>query len=183
MDRAASVLTQIDLVGIRLQDLVLAVSPLQQEGHVSLLELAFEGTIGVQIKILDQLLGQGAGALDHRSSLKVAVGGAQDAFRIHAEVMLEIPVLDRHQGFDQEVGEILAAHQHPVFVMSGIDAGDEHGIEPDQRRIGTAIGILQGGNPLIGDLDIEMAGGFLAVPKTEGTSLHQKMVAFAPIGS
>jgi hypothetical protein len=141
VDGTAAILAQIDLVGIGLEDLVLAVVQLQQDGHVGFLDLALECAIGGEIEILDQLLGQGTGTLDHGTGLKVAHHSAQDALGIDARVTLEVAILDRHQCLDQKLGQVLTAHQDPVLIVGRIDAGDQHGVQPHQGRISTAIGV------------------------------------------
>ena len=183
MNGAASVLSEIDLVGVGLQDLVLAVAAFEQEGHQRLLELALQGAVGGQIEILDQLLGQGAGAFDHGARLIIAVGGTQDAFRVHPEVAVEVAILDRLECLGQQIGQILAPQQHPILVVGRIDAGDQHGVEPDQRGIRTAVGVLQRGDAVVGELDVEVPARLLAVPEAEGAGPDLEMLALALVGA
>jgi hypothetical protein len=104
MNAAAAVLPQVDLVGIGGQDLVLVVAPVQQQGHVGLVELALQRALLGQIEVLDQLLRQRAGTLHGAPGHQVLVGGTGDALGIDAVVLVELAVLDRQQGLDQRGG-------------------------------------------------------------------------------
>ena len=71
MDRARPVLAEIDLVDIGLEDLLLAVTQLQQERHECLADLAPQCALGIEIKVFDELLGQGAAALPNLARTQV----------------------------------------------------------------------------------------------------------------
>ena len=83
MDRPPPILPEKDLIGIGGQDLVLAVMDLQQQGHDQLIELALQGALVIQEKILHQLLGQGAAALYHLAGTDIGKHGPQNSQRIN----------------------------------------------------------------------------------------------------
>ena len=83
---------EIDLVQVKLEDLVLRIGALNAEGEQRLLDLALERAFVGQEKVLGDLLRDRRGALDVLVALHEHEGRAQDAFRIDAGVMVEILV-------------------------------------------------------------------------------------------
>ena len=106
VDRAAGILPEKDLVQIGFEDLVLAVVHLEQQRHQHLVRLARQRAFGSQEKILHQLLGQRAAALDALPGDGL-VQRARDAARIDAPVRIEFPVFGRDQRVDQQLGNLV----------------------------------------------------------------------------
>ena len=74
---------------------------LQPDGEHRLLDLALEGLVLRQEDQPGELLGDGRAALAGAAGLGVAPHGAGQAPDVHAPVVVEAPVLDRHQGLGQ----------------------------------------------------------------------------------
>ena len=132
MDRPPALLAEEDLVRIGLQDLVLAVARIHDQGHQCLVELAPQGTFGGQDEILDQLLGQGAPALHRSARLDVGPECPCNTANIDATMLEETPVLDRQKAVDQIVGQVGALYQHAILVVRGVDAADQGRFQPQQ---------------------------------------------------
>ena len=73
--------------------------------------------------LLDQLLGDGGAALDHRPRQHVAEQGPGGALDVQAAVLVEARVLDVDQGLQHHRGDLLGRHGHPVVP-----------VEPGDRR-------------------------------------------------
>ena len=90
---------EIDPVQVELEDLVLGVVALQPERQDRLLDLARGGALLGQEQVLGELLGQRRAALrDAAPRVRLLHDRAGDADRVDAEMLVEAPVLDRHEG-------------------------------------------------------------------------------------
>ena len=94
--------------------------PFQQQGHQGLVELAPERPVTVEKQVLDQLLGQGAAALDDASGTQVGQGGAQHRARINTWVPREMAVLHRQKPQQQRLGHFRKSHQDSVLAVRAI---------------------------------------------------------------
>ena len=83
----------VDLVEIALEQAGLLEAQLEEDRKERLAQLAQESPLVSQIKVLDQLLGQGAAALDHFTATQVDPSGAQNAAGREAGVLEEGGVL------------------------------------------------------------------------------------------
>ncbi|EGW53564.1 hypothetical protein TevJSym_az00450 [endosymbiont of Tevnia jerichonana (vent Tica)] len=124
VDRPATLLTEVDLIGIGFEDLILAVVILQQQRHQRLVELAGEAALLAEEEVLHQLLSQGATALYHPAGAQVAPEGAGDADRIDTEVGVEVTVLHRDQCRHQLLRQLSPLHQDAVFAVGRMQAAD-----------------------------------------------------------
>ncbi len=182
VDGPLTILAERDLVGIGLQDLILAVMQVEQNGHHGLGELARQGALVGQVEVLDQLLGQGAAALDHPAGPQIAPHGADDGPGIHPPVAVKVPILYRQQGFEHERRQIRTPDQDPVLVVGGVNARDQHRVEAHQVRIDATGGVFEPGHPAVLDPDVQDAFGLGAVPETEGPGVYQEEVLPAGVG-
>ena len=132
VDRAVTVLAQVNLVHIGLEYFLLGVVHFQQLGHDHFRELAAQGALGRQEKILHQLLGQGAAALQ-AGATQGCHQGARHAAGIDAMMGIELPVFDRNQALDQNRRHLVQFHQRAILVVRRIDAADQQGVEPRKR--------------------------------------------------
>lgn len=87
----------IDAVEIERQDFVLAVAAFQPEGDERLLRLAPERAVGIEVKVLGELLGDRRSALDESARAQVRPHRPQDAARVDAVMLVEAPVLRRQK--------------------------------------------------------------------------------------
>src|SRR5947209_20598668 len=85
VDGAVAVLAEVDLVEIRLEDLVLLVVDLQQHRHHQLGDLALERALRAEEEVLHQLLREGAPALEPPQADEVQ-RGPSDAAKVEAVV-------------------------------------------------------------------------------------------------
>ena len=94
---------EVDGIEVELEDLILGAAGLDIEGQHKLLSLAAEGALVGEEQVLDELLGDGAGALLNLTVLQVDEGGAHDAFHVEAVMGVKAVILDGDDG----VGEII----------------------------------------------------------------------------
>ena len=83
---------EIDLVEIKLENLVLGIGRFDAEGDERFTNLAFDRALVADEKVLGDLLGDGRGALHMAAALGEHRHGAHHAFRIDADVVVEILV-------------------------------------------------------------------------------------------
>src|SRR5271167_2455531 len=85
---------QAYLVAIHGEDLRLGELALNLDGEQQLLEFPSEALLGRQEKYAAELHGQGAGSLSLAPLENVRDASAQDTDHVHADVVLEMAVLD-----------------------------------------------------------------------------------------
>ena len=95
VDRPAAILTKINGVAIRFENVILAIARVNQDRHQNLVDLALEGALIAQEQILDQLLGQGAAALHRAPGAQIGHHRPEDALGIDAGVLEKRTVLHR----------------------------------------------------------------------------------------
>src|SRR5690606_26653028 len=117
---------QVDFVQVRFEDLRLAVLSLDLDGPERLLQLAGEGALVGEKRVLGQLLGDGAAALQEavvaEKPADVGHHGPEDGPQVDAEVLVEAGIFNRDDGVPQVAGDLFQAHRDPVFpVQPGDD--------------------------------------------------------------
>ena len=115
---AVALLSQIDGVEIHLQDLFLGVGLFKLQRRENLQHLALDGDIVVIRDVLDKLLSQ-RGATLHITTGKHIDHRTCGALPVHAVVLPEALVLDRHCGIDQILRDLVIGH--PDTVLPGIE--------------------------------------------------------------
>jgi uncharacterized protein len=175
VNRAVPGLPQEDLVQVGLQDLLLGVAVLQQDGHHRLVELALQALLVGQVEVLHQLLGQGAAALHGAPGTQVGPGRAQDADRIHAPVGEEAPVLGGEQRRDEPRRHVGQRHQDAVLPVRGVDAADQHRLDPHQ--VHAAALVPEVGDHAAGHPYPYRARGLGPVAEDEGPGVQGHLVA------
>ncbi len=98
VDRSAAVLTEIDLVEVRLENLALRITKRDPYGDRHLSQLPRERALRRQVDVLHELLGQGAAAFDHASFARVFDGRARDPDRVDAGMKRETAILGHEHG-------------------------------------------------------------------------------------
>ncbi|EKD35074.1 MAG: hypothetical protein ACD_75C02067G0001, partial [uncultured bacterium] len=141
MDRPAAVLTEKYLVDIGREDLVFGVVVFEQESHDRLLDLARQVPFAVEEQVLDQLLGQGAAALDGLARTDIGRERPENAKRGDTVMGVEIPVLDGEERPHQQFGDFLPGEQDPVFMDQRMKAADPRRIELGK---GKTAAVLEG---------------------------------------
>src|SRR5690606_23308911 len=93
VDRPPAVLAEVDLVQVRLEDLLLRVAQLEADREHRLARLAPPGAFGREVDVLHQLLRERAAALDHPAAARVLERGGRGADRIDPGMPEEAAVL------------------------------------------------------------------------------------------
>ena len=174
VDGPLAVLAKEHFVGIGFQDFVLAVAGIEYDGHEGFVEFAPQAALGGEEEILHQLLGEGAAPLHRLPGLDVGHHGPGDAQGIDPVMMKEIPVLGGQQGGHQVIGQIFPAHQHPVFLVGGIDGADLWRLQAQDIQIPARGGILEGGHGAVADAQAHAAGRLLAIPEQKIPGLENE---------
>ena len=125
---------EVDAVEIEFEDLILRIPALEPQRQDRLLDLARQRALLGQEQVLRQLLGQRRAALDAAPADHVAHEGARDAEGIDADMVVEPPVLDRHESLRQIGRQV----DQPDGGAAGVAAiGDERAVvgqDGDVRR-------------------------------------------------
>ena len=132
--------SQVELVAVHGQDFTLGVALLQLDGQDHLLELAPDGLFGVQVESFNELLADGAAALQlvgRKYEPDVLFEGPQHAQEIDPVVVVETRVFGRDNGVFQVVGDIGQGDLDPLFqrvlthhrAVVGIDIRDDPRLE------------------------------------------------------
>ena len=88
-------MTVVNGIQIELEDLFLAIIPLQLDGERQLFDLAGHGAVIREEDVFHGLLGDGAAALERLSSEIVRESSARDADEVHRAVLIEAAVFGR----------------------------------------------------------------------------------------
>ena len=116
---AVGVFTQVDLVEVDGEDLVLGVVLLHPVGQDGFLHLAGVTALGGKQQLFDELLGDGAAALALPTLAEVVDGRAQNGHRVHAHMLVEAVVLGRQKGHGQIARHVLEADDVTFFMVQG----------------------------------------------------------------
>jgi hypothetical protein len=113
-----SALTEVDLVQVRGEDLVLVPLALELVGQRRLAELLEDGSaaLGGQ-RVLHELLGDSGGSLRGAGTRDVLHDRAADPHEVDAAVLVEALVLDRDGGLLHDRGDVLGADQDAAAVV------------------------------------------------------------------
>jgi len=180
VDGPVAVLTQVDLVEIGLQDLVLLVAPFQQQGHDGLVELAPQGPILGEEVVLHQLLGKRAATLHRASGAQVGPGGAGDGGEVQAVVLVELAVLHGDQRADQQGRHLVQTHQDPVLAVARVDVGDQGRLQAHQGGGAAGLQFRHGGHPAVTQVHAQAPGRLDAVGKGEAPGAEDQAPALLP---
>ena len=106
--------TKIDIIEVPCEDLVLAELKLQPEGDDGFLDLPLPSPVPLQIENLDQLLGDGAAALNHLAGAKVSIERSSNAHQIDARMLVEAAILSNQYRLNQVGWKILFLRVRPL---------------------------------------------------------------------
>jgi len=124
VDRVAAALTEVDFVGVHLEDLLLVETVLELEGDKNFDELALDAFFRGEEEIFRELLGEGGTAAGFVMGDEIREGAFRDAEVVDAAVSEEIPVFDgrdglHHAGRDFLIGDEAALGAVLVFGEGG----------------------------------------------------------------
>ena len=125
---------EIDAVKIELEDLRLGEFALQPDREHRLLQLAVNGALLRQKKILRQLLRDGGGALGHAAVQDIGDERARDAVRIDAVMLIEAAVLDGDEGFRHVARQIFQGQHGAAVIAAGGERAAMHVDDLDRGR-------------------------------------------------
>ena len=146
-DRHGAALPEVDLVEVGLEDLLLAVLRVEDDGEERLDGLPPKGPLGGQEEVLDELLGQRARS-PHRSAAHQALeDGSDEPLRGEARVREEVPVLRRQDRVDDDLRHLGEADERPVLHLLVEDGTDDFRLEDDVRERGSVGLALEAGDP------------------------------------
>ena len=106
---------EVHRVQVGFQDLVLVHHRLQAQGQQRFPGLAGQGLFPAQVGQLDQLLGDGAGALAVVPAFQVLGQSAADAVEVHPMVLVKAGILGGHKGLPYPQGHLLQGYRLPVL--------------------------------------------------------------------
>ncbi len=129
MHLGRSPLAQVDLVEIRLQNLLLGVTGLNHQGHHRFPQLAPQGSFRGEKEILDQLLGQSAGPLLHVPGLDIRQESPHHPPQINPVVVLETLVLHGIDCAHQMRGNRFDLDQLALLTIFPEKSADRLGLE------------------------------------------------------
>ena len=166
VNRAPSLLAEVDLVQVRLEQLLLGVMQVEQYRHEGLGALAPQRPFGGEEEVLGELLGQGTAALYDAAGTQVRPPRPRDGEEGDSVMLEEAVIFHRHQARDQHRRRLRQPEHHPILMVTGIDAADEGRVQPGERR-GTPIrGERPHDAPRI-ELDADPAGRLDGIPESE----------------
>ena len=127
---------EIDAVEIKLEDLVLGVFAFEPKRQDRLLDLSRGGALLGQEEVFGKLLGERRAALGEAAMGQVAEDSARNADRIDAEMVVEAPVLDRHEGLGQ-IGRQLLEVDRAAAGLAAV--GEERPVAGENGDVGRAL--------------------------------------------
>ena len=181
VDRPPPFLAEIHLVEIHLEQLLLGVAGVQQQGHDRLGELARQRTFGREKEVLRELLGERAPPLHDGRRAHVRPRGARDGEEGDPVMVEEPMILDGDQPRDEHRGRIVEPDHHPVLVVAGIDAADEGRVQPHDR--GGSSARVEGAHHAGVEPDLDPARRLHRIPEAELSGFDDEPVARAEIAS
>jgi hypothetical protein len=134
VDRARAVLSQVDLVDVRVHELALRVAELERYRHECLADLARPGHLVRQEVAAHELLRQRARALADLAGRNVHEDRARDCDRVDAEVTVEAPVLDGFERLDEQRRDLVGPDDDAVLAVRWEQAADQQRVQPHDRR-------------------------------------------------
>jgi hypothetical protein len=162
-DALDAVLSEIDLVQVRVEDLVLLVAALDEERHDGLLHLAAKGPFLAEEEVLDELLRERRAALDDAAAAHVGRGGAQDADRIDAVVVEEAAILDDEDRARQQRRQRVEVHLAPRLPRRVEEAAHDLRLELQREQLLARLDVVHGGERRAVDIEVyRMLAGRLA---------------------
>ncbi len=125
---------EIDAVEIELEYLRLGEFALQPDREHRLLQLAMDGALLRQEKILRQLLRDGGGALRHAAVQDIGDERARDAVRIDAVMLVEAAILDGDESLRHVARQFLQRQHGAAAVAAGGKRAAMHVDDLDRGR-------------------------------------------------
>src|SRR5882672_5395745 len=133
--RAPAVLAEIDLVHVRVHELVLVVAQLERNRHERLAQLARPAALVAQEIATHELLRERARALAYLSGSDVDEGGTEHCDDVDAVVLLEAPVFDGFERLGQQRRYVGRRDDEPVLAVRGKQAADWQWVEAHDRGV------------------------------------------------
>ncbi|MNZ20584.1 hypothetical protein D3C78_376400 [compost metagenome] len=149
---------------------------LQQYRHQRLGALAGQAALVAEEEVLHQLLGQGTAALHQRTGGGVDPHGAGDRLGRHPEMVVELAILDRDQGFQQVRRHLVQLDQDAVLVVRRIQAADQQRLQPRHRQR-AAVGQREPGHLIAGKAHAQLLRRLGAFVELETAGMQFDLIA------
>ena len=135
VNRAVAVLTEEDLVDVRVHEIGLGEVRIQRHRHDRFTHLARQRLPRTEEVAAHQLLRERAAALLDLAGAHVDPQRAQHRDRVDAVMAVELAVLDRLERGGQERGHFLRCDDDAILAVDRKNAADEQRLEPQHRYV------------------------------------------------
>ena len=160
IDGKASALSEIDHVGVKLEDLLFGQPLLEQKGDENLFCLPSEGSPPiVQDDVPRQLHGERASALRALVGANVGDGRGKNSIDAHAKMREEAAVFGCDDGVHQLFWQVLIAQQAALGALAVEQRGHHFGLEPVALERHPPVEVGNGNHPPVAIF--EFGGAFL----------------------
>ena len=132
VDLRRAALAEVDLIQVGLEDRLLVVPGLDEQGHHGLGELSLQGLLGGEEEVLDELLGQRARTLTDAPRPEVRDERAGDAAEIDTMVTLEALILDGQHRVGEMTRQVIEPNE--VALLPGESVARTHQLGLEQHR-------------------------------------------------
>ncbi len=169
-------LPEVDLVEVGLEDRVLLVPGLDDEGHRSLFHLALQAALGRQEEVLHQLLRERAAALHEAARAQVRGERAADAPEIEADVRVEALILDRQDCVRQLPRDFGNANKLALFAIGPVVGADLLGLEEQRTDLALRLEVADAVDHRARELERDEARRLRAARVLEGAAVDPQLV-------
>ena len=107
---------EVDRVEVSLKDVLLVRLTFELDRQRCFFELANQGAVRRQERVLHVLLGDGGSALEHSLASHVGPQSTSNRDRVNAWVGKEVPILSCDHGVDQDRRHLVECQRHPVLL-------------------------------------------------------------------
>ena len=154
-DRDGAPLPEVDLIEVRLEDLVLAVLPLDDEREEGLDRLPAQRPLLGEEQVLDELLGERRGAARRAHPHGALDERPGEPSEREPGVRVEVAVLDREDGVLDDPRHPLEPDERPVLHLLVEDGADDLRLEDGPGKLGPVLGAADGRDATRLELDPE----------------------------
>ena len=130
IDGKTILLTEIDLVRVKDENLVLGQPVLEDHGEKDFRHFPPDRATRCQKEVSRELHGQRTATLKPLVRAEIGEGGGNHAERIHAVVRVEPMVFGGENGIHQRLGEVLVTNQATLRAACAKEGGDGFGLKP-----------------------------------------------------
>src|SRR5271157_572754 len=130
IDGKTIMLTEIDLIGVKDENLILGQPVLEDHGEKDFCQFPPDRAAGGQEKVSCELHGQCTATLEPLVRAEIGDGSRDHTERIHAVVRVKSMVFGSENGIHQRLGEVLVMNQMTLGAAGAKEGGDGFGLKP-----------------------------------------------------